>query len=134
MLVKTRTVLVAALVIAVAVAGGMARRGPVGQATASAAVDEYLGALDDGDRARLRRVADPDHDAAEILDDRIDELGHGKLTVDNRRVPDGYHVVIAGQLDGRPYTETLTLTERGGRWYVVLGPDMRPTEAPTLSP
>jgi hypothetical protein len=123
---KRRVVIVGLLVAGVAVAAGISRRGPGGQPTARAAVDEYLAALGRGDRDRLSRVADPDHDASGEIDARIKRLGGDHLVVGDVQIADGgTRATVVGRLDGAAYSDILALTEHKGRWYVVLGPAMQ---------
>jgi hypothetical protein len=119
---KRRVLIIGAVVVGVAIAGGIAGRGPKGQDSAGAAVDEYLAALSNGDRDRLKRVADPDHDSDQVAAGLIDQYGAGRLTVAQKHVLDERHIRITGRLNGDPYEQTLELAQHGGRWYVVLGP------------
>ncbi len=124
---KRRGLVIGAAVVVVAVIIGAAHRGPVGQPSPDAAVNEYVAALGVSDRDRLRHLADPDHSANAEIDARIQRLGAGRLqvtktdiggTADSALRP----ATLTGKLDGAPYSDTLQLSRHGTKWYVILGP------------
>ena len=123
-------ILTVAAVIAIAIVAGIimfVTRGPNGAESPGATADAYLSALRDDDAKALEEIADPDHESAQEIKNRLARLGGDKLSgatfsIGSTESDANKPVQITGILDGQPYSETLWLYRHGKRWFVALGP------------
>ncbi|MET7402228.1 hypothetical protein ABZS66_52985 [Dactylosporangium sp. NPDC005572] len=123
-LIAAAAVLLAGLV---GLAVALARADPGGAADPQAAVAGYVEALAAGDRGRLERLADPEHDAAAEITDRLQRLGAGRLVVTGVSIGSTESAAVrpadlTGLLDGAPFIDRIWLYRHDGRWFVALGP------------
>jgi hypothetical protein len=134
---KTRTSrLLLVLFVAIALAGGLTVayvvvRSPGGAPTAQAAVDGYLTALADRDRAELAKLVDRDNVSDTEIDRRLRLYSGGQLVVTDRQFGDSTNdnvkgATLTGRLGGAPFTEQLTLNRHRDhwryRWFLEFGP------------
>ncbi|WP_189453244.1 hypothetical protein [Streptomyces abikoensis] len=88
----------------------------------------YVKAINDRDVPALVKLSPPGNEGAEqAARELVGSQGGRGLRVDDVRVghefgPDTADARLrATDKEGRPFSETLTLTRRGGTWYVALG-------------
>ncbi|MFC4513836.1 hypothetical protein [Streptomyces ehimensis] len=88
----------------------------------------YVKAINDRDVPALVKLSPPGNEGAEqAARELVGTQGGRGLRVDDVRVghefgPDTADARLrATDSEGRPFSETLTLTRRGGTWYVALG-------------
>lgn len=132
----SRRILVIALVAVVAIAGAVSGylllSAPSGADTAEIAVSEYISALNEHDKGRLERIADPDYDSAAEIDSRLRKLDGRRLQVSRLVIANVGEAgtlktaEIIGTVTGEPFSETIQVNLRDNGWFVALGVPKNP--------
>ncbi|GAA0793956.1 hypothetical protein [Spirilliplanes yamanashiensis] len=131
-----RRIAVAVAVVVVALLAGCSSGEP-DTAAQERVLDQYLTAVQAGDRGRLAELAGPHVDAAAAIDEKIRSVGgrpwSGVRVSWDRGEFAGLAAATIEASDpaGRPVRDSVTLTRAGDGWRVALGeaPDAEPPAA-----
>ncbi|WP_283133179.1 hypothetical protein [Rhizohabitans arisaemae] len=101
-------------------------------------VDAYVTALNEEDTEALNRLIPPGNNADAEIEELLKAHGGKEITLSEAAITsEDFRKVATARLSGvgtaGSYSETLTITQNGDRWYVALGRNPDPNKIPTSS-